>query len=158
MEKLKLYLETSVWNFYYVEDSPEKLAVTRHFFDSQLYQQFDLHISETVLAEIKKATAEKQTQLFQLRDRYQPTLLSSNAKVRELAKAYLDHQVLPMKSHYDAQHIAFATVYELEVILSWNLKHIAHLHRQQRVQAINRLYGYTNPLQMITLLEVSHYE
>jgi len=45
--------------------------------------------------------------------------------------------------------------YELDVIISWNLRHIANLRRQEKVQAINRLNGYTKPLQMITPMEVS---
>jgi len=33
MKKLKLYLDTSVWNFYYADDAPEKMELTRQFFD-----------------------------------------------------------------------------------------------------------------------------
>jgi hypothetical protein len=28
MRKLKLYLEASVWNFYFADDAPEKMEVT----------------------------------------------------------------------------------------------------------------------------------
>ncbi|MBI5874964.1 MAG: hypothetical protein HZB81_03825 [Deltaproteobacteria bacterium] len=31
MKKLRLYLDTSVWNFYYADDAPEKKEVTRRF-------------------------------------------------------------------------------------------------------------------------------
>ena len=32
--KLKLYLDTSVWNFFFVDDTPEKRDITKRFFDS----------------------------------------------------------------------------------------------------------------------------
>lgn len=158
MKKLELYLETSVWNFYYVEDSPEKRAVTQQFFHSLPNDQLELYVSEVVFDEINKASPEKRFPLLQLIDTYQPTVLALNNQVHELANAYLAHQILPAKSGYDAQHIAVATVHQLDVIVSWNLRHIANLNRQRRVQAINLSHGYTKPLQMITLMEVSHYE
>lgn len=33
MRRLKLYLETSVWNFYFADDAPEKRDITRQFFE-----------------------------------------------------------------------------------------------------------------------------
>jgi len=155
MKKLKLYLETSVWNFYSVEDSPDKQAVTKYFFDSQPYRRFELYISEVVLEEIKRATTPKREQLLQLIDLHQPKVLALDTTVHQLANAYLAHQILPAKSGYDAQHIAIATVYELDVIVSWNLRHIANLNRQRRVQAFNFTNGYNKPLVMLTPIEVT---
>jgi predicted nucleic acid-binding protein len=102
MRKLKLYLETSVWNFYHVEDSPDKQAVTQHFFDSQPNRRFELYISEVVLEEIKKATTPRRVQLLQLIDLHQPKVLALDTTVHQLANAYLAHQILPAKSSYDA--------------------------------------------------------
>ena len=34
MRKLKLYLDTSVWNFFFADDAPEKRGITKRFFDS----------------------------------------------------------------------------------------------------------------------------
>jgi len=34
MRKLKLYLDTSVWNFFFADDAPEKRDITKEFFDS----------------------------------------------------------------------------------------------------------------------------
>jgi hypothetical protein len=33
MKKLQLYLETSVWNFYFADDAPEKREITVSFFE-----------------------------------------------------------------------------------------------------------------------------
>ncbi|OQW91922.1 MAG: hypothetical protein BWK78_03195 [Thiotrichaceae bacterium IS1] len=155
MKKLKLYLETSVWNFYYADDVPEKQAITRQFFHSLPNDKYELYISDAVLDEIEGASHDQKNQLLQLTDHYKPVRLDLNTSVYELANAYLRHQILPVKSGYDAQHIAAATVYQLDAIVSWNSRQIANLHRQRQVQAINLSHGYTKPLQMITPIMVA---
>ena len=156
MKNLKLYLETSSWNFYYADDAPEKKAVTREFFDSLPNNQFDLYISEIVLEEIDRATNEKSIQLRSLIDRFQMNILLLELSSSQLATTYIDNKILPQKAFYDAQHVAIATVNELDFVVSWNLRHIANVHRQKKVNAINMLNGYSKPLQLITPMEVSY--
>jgi hypothetical protein len=133
-----------------------RLAVTRQFFDSLPESQFDIYISDVVLEEIDKASEEKMAQLKSLIERFQPMSLVWEPSVKELADAYMDNKVLPPKAVYDAQHIAFATVNELDYVVSWNLRHIANVRRQEKVNAINLLNGYKKVLQLITPMEVSY--
>jgi predicted nucleic acid-binding protein len=128
MKDLTLYLETSSWNFYYADDAPEKMAVTREFFDSLPESQFDIYISDVVLEEVDKASEEKKAQLRCLIEQFMPTILAWEPTVKELADAYLQNKVLPPKAHRDAQHIAFATVNELDYVVNWNLRHIANVY------------------------------
>jgi predicted nucleic acid-binding protein len=158
MKNLKLYLETSSWNFYYADDAPEKKAVTREFFDSLPNNPFDLYISEVVLDEIDKASSEKTAQLRSLIAQFQTTILVWEPAIKKLADAYLAHKILPLKAYIDAQHIAFSTINELDLVVSWNLRHIANVHRQKKVNAINILNGYNKPLQLITPMEVSYHD
>jgi hypothetical protein len=111
-------------------------------------------ISEVVLKEIENASATKTIQLKNLIVQVQPTMLLLEPSVGNLADAYLSHRALPPKALVDAQHVAVATVNELDYIVSWNLRHIANVHRQIKVNAINLLNGYTKLLQMITPMEV----
>ncbi|OQW92433.1 MAG: hypothetical protein BWK78_01720, partial [Thiotrichaceae bacterium IS1] len=75
MKNLKLYLETSTWNFYYADDAPEKQAVTRAFFDSLPNSPYDIYISEVVLEEIDNASTAKATQLRKLMAQFPLTML-----------------------------------------------------------------------------------
>jgi len=118
MRYLKLYIETSVWNFYYADDSPEKKKVTRNFFDSLPKNKFDIYISDIVLGEFDQATETKKNKLMKLIDKYNPTILTMESSVRDLANAYVANNVLPQKSTFDAYHIAFASVNELDFIVS----------------------------------------
>ncbi|MEW6187094.1 MAG: hypothetical protein AB1585_15280 [Thermodesulfobacteriota bacterium] len=58
MKRLQLYLETSVWNFYFADDAPEKKQITIAFFEKVKQGEYDIFISDAVITEIEKATAE----------------------------------------------------------------------------------------------------
>lgn len=54
----------------------------------------------------------------------------------------------------DALHVAHATVAGLDIVLSWNMRHIARASRQKKIQAVNLLNGYDKPIALITPMEV----
>lgn len=157
MRKLKLYLETSVWNFYFADDAPEKKAVTRRFFDNMPVRDYEIYASVAVLEEIARAPEKRRSRLMDLLSSHSPLILEVENAVSELAEAYLDQRVVPRNSRYDALHIALSSVNELDFLVSWNLRHIANVYRQERVQAVNLMNGYTKPIQLITPMEVSEH-
>ena len=158
MRDLRLYLETSVWSFVFADDAPEKRDVTRNFFDNLATSPFIIYVSETVILEFSGATETKERKLLELISRHDPTILRIDSEVKDLAENYLEHGALPPKARYDAFHIACASVNELDLVVSWNLRHIANVRRQEKVQGVNLLNGYTKPIQLITPMEVSEHE
>lgn len=156
--KIKLYLETSVWNFYYADDTPEKKEITRQFLDSLPSSRYEIYISDVVVREVNRASDIEQKQLFSLIAKHNLTRLKADENAEILAQQYLKHIALPRKSVEDARHVAIATVNELNAVISWNMRHIASLYRQEKVQAINLLNGYTKPIQLVTPFVVSENE
>jgi hypothetical protein len=49
MKQLKLYLDTSVWNFYYADDAPEKMEMTKLFFKNLKQNRYQIYASSVVL-------------------------------------------------------------------------------------------------------------
>ena len=49
---------------------------------------------------------------------------------------------LPKKAEADAAHIAFATVYGCEYLLTWNFKHIGNAILQRSIYKLISDYGY----------------
>ncbi len=45
-------------------------------------------------------------------------------------------------SHEDALHIAIATIHRVDVLVSWNFKHIVNLDRIRKYNAVNLMNGY----------------
>jgi hypothetical protein len=57
LRKTKLYLDTSVISFYYAEDAPEKMVVTRKFFDQELVkEEYEVYISDLTIRELSNCT------------------------------------------------------------------------------------------------------
>ncbi|MEW5937517.1 MAG: PIN domain protein [Candidatus Thermoplasmatota archaeon] len=74
-----------------------------------------------------------------------------------LANAYVSDGVLDKSKIADAQHIAIATVHKVDLIVSWNFKHIVNIDKIRGFNAVNLKMGY--PLMEIrSPLEVTVYE
>lgn len=61
----------------------------------------------------------------------------------ELAKAYIAKGAVGSGCATDAQHIAAATVARVDVLVSWNFKHIVNFRRIQLYNAVNIKEGYS---------------
>jgi len=46
------------------------------------------------------------------------------------------------KFHEDALHIAIATINKVDVLVSWNYKHIVNLDRIKKYNSVNMKLGY----------------
>lgn len=154
MEKLKLYLDTTVWNFAFVDDSPEHRKETLEFFQKARLGLFELFYSDAVEREVIAAPPPRRRQVENLLEEFTPRRLAFRAEIDELANEYLRQAVLPKKSGFDALHVAYATVYEMDALVSWNFRHLANVSRRNRVMALNIKRGYTFPVQLVTPLEV----
>lgn len=60
----------------------------------------------------------------------------------ELASRYIEEGVLARSKHVDAQHIAIATLARVDVVVSWNFRHIVNLDRIRGYNSVNMRYGY----------------
>jgi rRNA-processing protein FCF1 len=80
MKKLKLYIETSVWNFLISEDVPEEQKLTKELFHEIESGKFEIYISEVVHTEIEKAPQDIKNKLKKLIEKYNPIVLKSCMK------------------------------------------------------------------------------
>lgn len=78
-------------------------------------------------------------------------------EVIELVTAYKAHKILPTKFVSDMTHIAFATIAEVDALVSWNFKHIVRLEKNRLFNAVNVELGY-QALSILSPREVSTYE
>jgi len=54
--------------------------------------------------------------------------------------------LLPTTADRDATHIALASAYEMDMLLTWNCRHIANAAIQQRLRRLVELAGFTFPV------------
>ncbi|MCZ7670946.1 MAG: hypothetical protein M5U34_29275 [Chloroflexi bacterium] len=84
-------------------------------------------------------------------------ILQVSEKALELAEVYQERAILTPKYYDDGLHIAMATVAEVDVLVSWNFRHIVHLHKIRMFNAVNAELGYRS-LEIYSPREVSNYE
>ncbi|MEW6608889.1 MAG: type II toxin-antitoxin system VapC family toxin [bacterium] len=158
MRKLKLYVDTSVWNFYFADDAPEKRDVTKDFFDLVRKGEYEVFISEVVLKEISDASELKKTQLGKLIKSYPVIELEITEEAVEMAKSYMAKGILPEKKEDDALHVAIATAAEMDAVVTWNYQHLANLRKAELFHSASLEKGYFKKLEIVTPMEVSRYE
>jgi len=62
--------------------------------------------------------------------------------MRHIARHYIEEGVVSEEYLVDAQHIAIATVSRVDVLVSWNFKHIVNLSKIRVYNSVNLKYGY----------------
>ena len=78
-------------------------------------------------------------------------------EVENLANRYIEAGALTEASIQDAEHIAAATVAGVDVLVSWNFRHMVNLWRIQRYNRVNLERGYV-PLDIRSPKELEHGE
>ena len=61
----------------------------------------------------------------------------------DLARQYLAEGILPANMLADAQHIAMASVANVDALVSWNFRHVVNLSRIHGYHGVNAKLGYT---------------
>ena len=82
--------------------------------------------------------------------------LPDSEEAQELADAYLARGIVGPGSASDALHVALATVGAVDVLVSWNFRHIVNLGRIRLFNAVNIERGY-GTLEIRTPKEVLEY-
>ena len=72
----------------------------------------------------------------------------------DLADIYISENVVGKTSREDCIHIALATIFKADVLVSWNFKHIVNLNRIRGYNSVNLKSGYPiieirSPLELI---------
>lgn len=137
--KQKVFLDTSVFSAYSDDRQPERMALTREFW--QTLENFEAYTSEVTRQELKATTSfEKRKQILKLLKGVK--ILDISKEVDDLAKEYIKSGIAPEKFINDALQIATATVSGIPVVLSWNFRHMVNQKVKTKVNAINSSLNY----------------
>ena len=146
IEPLRVYLETTVFNFYFDADREGHEDVVR-LLEAIRAGRFEGYASTFVMDELKRApepkrSKPKRSNMMALTDKYGITILHSTPNVERLSELYVTNGVIPPSHLLDSEHIAMASAYELDVIVSYNFEHINRAKTRNLTAIINRQEGY----------------
>jgi hypothetical protein len=105
---------------------------------------FDLYVSEPVLEEAASGNAVLAGQRLALLADVPVLTLTSG--IMEIAESLVSARAIPAKAAVDAIHIAVATVYGCEYLLTWNCRHIANAEIRRAAALAVRKQGFELPV------------
>jgi predicted nucleic acid-binding protein len=145
--KAKLYLETTIPSYLVGRPSRDLLVaahqqITRDWWESRR-ADFDLYASELVLQEVR--AGDTQLAIRRLELLAGVPILTVRSEILELAEDLIAEGPIPRKAAGDAAHIAVATVYGCEYLLTWNCRHIANAELHRAIRRVVERYGYEVP-------------
>jgi predicted nucleic acid-binding protein len=112
------------------------------FFEQVSSGKIVLLISDLTVRELENAPGEVR-EFYSKLTGYES--VSPTNECYDLRDAYLKAEVVGRASADDALHVAIATVYRADIIVSWNFKHIVQRRRIHGFEAVNTLMDYRSP-------------
>jgi predicted nucleic acid-binding protein len=135
----KIYIDTSVVGGYFDEEFKE---ATVKLFERLDNKEIIFVVSDLLDLELINAPQYVKEHLLKYSaDKFQRVELTEEAI--KLADTYIDEKVVGKTSLEDCRHIAMATIYKVDVLASWNFKHIVNLDRIKGFNSVNLRLGYS---------------
>jgi len=145
-----VYIETSVPSAHVSRrgdpSSLHRKAETQKWWSSQL-PLYNCYVSENVFIELREGDWPGQQEALELIAALK--ILPASQEVRAVAGRYITEKLVPDDMVGDASHLAYACVYEVDFLLTWNIRHLANPNKQQHLVVINRRLGLMTP-QIVT--------
>jgi predicted nucleic acid-binding protein len=138
MRKLRIYIDTSVLGGYFDD---EFSIDTKQLFDEILRGEYKLVISDLTEKELVNAPDRVRILLKDLKIDFE--VISVTQESIELATDYIKEKVVGQTSLDDCIHIATATINKVDLLISWNFKHIVNILRIRGYNSINLRNGYS---------------
>lgn len=150
--KPTVYVDTTIPSYYVDERPALRLHIerTRQWWDGER-DQCDVYVSEFVVLELQEGEYPRKADALRLVE--SAPRLAPDPRIGAIVEAYLGHRLMPRRDVRDALHLAFASHYKLDFLLTWNCQHLANARKQLHIRAVNTMLGLGTPL-IVTPLEL----
>ena len=147
-KKRKVYCETSFWSWLVSRPSTDpdhavKQAWTRKWWE-EAAQGCEVFISEHVLTEAAQGDREQVRCRLNILEGIQE-LDGSTPEIVSLAQTLLSAHAVPQDEVTDAYHIATAAIQGMDVLLTWNCRHLANRFALPKTIAVVTKAGFQCP-------------
>jgi predicted nucleic acid-binding protein len=139
MNMKRIYIDTSVIGGIFDEEFKEDTAL---FFDQLEKKEIVFVISDLLELELLNARIVVQEVLSKYPENFVERVFLSEEAI-QLADFYISEKVVGKSSVEDCRHIAIATINKVDVLVSWNFKHIVNLERIRGYNSVNLKNGYS---------------
>src|ERR1035438_9097156 len=144
---MRIYIESTIPSYVVARPARDLLQAARQQMTKDWWelkrQQHELFTGQLVLDEIGFGEPEMAKHRLDLVADF--ALLQSTEAARQLTRSIMDSRLLPAKAARPAVHIALATFHKMDILLTWNCRHIANAFILGRLRRLNEADGYSTP-------------
>jgi len=112
---------------------------------------YDLFISDAVLQELNEGNYPRKDEIIKFVSKI--PLLPTVDNIELIVEFYIENYVMPKSLVGDAAHLAYASYYGIEYLLTWNCNHLANANKRRHIRIMNGRLGLSTP-EIITPLEL----
>lgn len=146
--KGRVYIETSVISYFTAKLSKDINTLSRQEITIDWWEEeqkyYNNFISLAVIEEISRGNPIEAEKRLKVVDDI--NILEETVEIQNLADKYFSKLNIPEKSRYDTIHIAYAYFYEIDYLLSWNMKHISNPRTQSALIELNNSLKIKTPM------------
>ena len=135
---LRVYVDSSVVGGAFNKRTAQE---TRPFWEAVQRGEMVVILSDVLEKELRKAPERARDYVDTLPKSQIERVLSTNES-DSLAAQYIAENVVGESSFDDCAHVALATIAHADVLVSWNMKHLANLDRKRGYNSVNMKLGY----------------
>ena len=135
----RIYIDTSVVGGIFDEEFKEATAL---LFERLENKEIKFIVSDLLDLELINAPKYVRELLLKYPNNFFERVELTDEAIK-LADTYIAEKVVGKSSLEDCRHIAMATIYKVDVLASWNFKHIVNLDRIKGYNSVNLKLGYT---------------
>lgn len=144
---MRVYIESTIPSYATARPARDLLQAARQQLTRDWWEMkregYELFISQIVLDEIGLGDVEMARQRLNLTAGL--TVLDVTPGTEALAETILQSGLLPPNANSDAAHIALATVHKMDILLTWNCRHIANAWIEGRLRRLVQGRGHELP-------------
>lgn len=113
-----------------------------NLFEAIRERKYEAYTSRYVTEKLERAQELKKSKMLNLIEKYEIILLPFDEEAVRLSNLYIENNIIPISYRYDSTHIAIASVYGLDCVVSYNFKHINRDKTKNLTVTINQEEGY----------------
>ena len=136
--KQRIYFDTSVFGGVYDIEFDE---TTIQLFEKVILGEIICIFSDLTIGELDNAP-QRVKDYFSALPAEHLELVHMTEESIQLARHYIDEKVVGETSFDDCVHIALATIHKVDILVSWNFRHIVNVYRIRGYNSVNLRQGY----------------
>ena len=150
--KKQVYLDSTIPSYLFDERPGIRafVEITKNWWQEER-SDFDLWTSQAGVVELGRGDYPNKSEVMGCLS--QIRILPSNDRIAEIVRVYQENHLMPQGLTGDAMHLAYASFYKMDFLLTWNCNHLANGNKRQHIRILNSRLGLFVP-EIVTPLEL----